>query len=148
MLAQAEGSLHDSMLSEVSGMDNSLSLAEIDRIIGNLIGQEADSFKEDEDLTQSYASEMLSPHGPGGDHSLVPDSTNVSAHFEEIPTIKQSPIAQRGGPPPGVSFLSPAAQRLLSPQSQATPSPGVEPLHDSPTDVPSYFSPPPLPARR
>ena len=131
-----DGSPSVSMLSEVSGMDNSLSLAEIDRIIGNLIGKEAERSVSVEQ-NESQIAEM-SPHGVGGlDRSHVPDSPNASAHFDDIPAAKHSP--QRAAKPG--SFLSPAVQRLLSPQF--TPSPG---MHDSPTEVPSYVSPPPLPA--
>jgi len=139
------GSPSMSMLSEVSGMDNSLSLAEIDRIIGNLIGKEVEqnmSLMPDEH--QSFVSDLSAlsdAGGPRGGAQGVPESPNASAHFEDIPAVEASPQAPRA------SLLSPALQRLLQPKSLSSPSAGVDTtVLDSPTDVPSYVSPPPAPA--
>ena len=50
----AESSPTVSTLSDVSGMDNSLSLAEIDRIIGNLIGKDGQSPQPDDNVGSPY----------------------------------------------------------------------------------------------
>lgn len=123
-------------------MDNSLSLAEIDRIIGNLIGKEGDhSLTLEADQHQSYVSD-LSPHGLDSvDKSVGYDPLNASAHFDDVPAAARTPQMTRGEP-------SAATQRLVSPKSHFT-SPlatGMNSFYDSPTDVPSYVSPLPVQA--
>ena len=122
-------------------MDNSLTLDEIDRIIGNLIGKELERSQiVDADQHESLD---LSPHGAGGvDNSHRSDASGELP--EVVPAVQQPRHGQRAGPPHG-NFLSPAMQRLLAPNS-ATPSPVPEHGHDSPTDVPPYVSPLPLPS--
>ena len=125
-------------------MDNSLSLAEIDRIIGNLIGKEAEQnttlLPDEHQSFISDLSALADASGPRGAEGLL-GSPNVSAHFEDIPAVEASPLV------PLPSVLSPALQRLLRPKSISSPNAGVDPsAHDSPTDVPSYVSPPPKPA--
>ena len=133
-----------SMLSEVSGMDNSLSLAEIDRIISNLIGKEAEHNLElGPDEHQSFVSEIGALDDANGARGavLVPESpnmANVSMNFEDIPSVQASPLVPRE------SVLSPAVQRLLPQSSLGLPTAGAY-AHDSPTDIPSYVSPPPAP---
>jgi hypothetical protein len=134
-----------SMLSEVSGMDNSLSLAEIDRIISNLIGKEAEhNLALGPDEHQSFVSELGALGDADGARGsmFVPESpnmANVSMNFEDIPPVQASPLLPRE------SVLSPAVQRLLSQSALGSPTAGAY-AHDSPTDVPSYVSPPPAPA--
>ena len=132
-----------SMLSEVSGLDNSLTLDEIDRIIGNLIGKEL----ERSQLADQHESLELSPHGAGGvENSRRSDTPDASTeHFANMPAVQLRSHPQRVAPPPQHNFLSPAMQRLLAPKSP-TPSPGLEKLHDTPTEIPTYVSPLPLPS--
>lgn len=134
-----------SMLSEVSGLDNSLSLAEIDRIISNLIGKEAQhNLALGPDERQSFDSDLSVLDDTDGARGTVtvPESPNVangSMNFEDIPAVQASPLLT------GESVLSPALQRLRSQSVLGSPTAGAY-AHDSPTDVPSYVSPPPAPA--
>jgi len=126
-------------------MDNSLSLAEIDRIISNLIGKEAEhNLALGPDEHQSFVSELGALGDADGARGsmFVPESpnmANVSMNFEDIPPVQASPLLPRE------SVLSPAVQRLLSQSALGSPTAGAY-AHDSPTDVPSYVSPPPAPA--
>jgi hypothetical protein len=111
-----------SMLSEVSGMDNSLSLAEIDRIISNLIGKEAEhNLALGPDEHQSFVSELGALGDADGARGsmFVPESpnmANVSMNFEDIPPVQASPLLPRE------SVLSPAVQRLLSQSALGSPT--------------------------
>ena len=132
-----------SMLSEVSGMDNSLSLAEIDRIISNLIGKEAEHHLAlGPDEYQSFVSEKGALDDADGVRGamLVPETANManeSMNFDHVPSVQASP--------PRESVLSPAVQRILSKSGLGSPA-GDAYAHDSPTDIPSYVSPLPAPA--
>jgi hypothetical protein len=103
---EADSSRSASMLSEVSGMDNSLSLAEIDRIIGNLIGKDVEesSRMPDADNVPSFG-DMPSPHMMGGLMNNSPLPTDESMRFDDIPGVQPD------------AFLSPLPTGFISPKA-------------------------------
>ena len=117
--SQEHENMNISMLSEVSGMDNSLSLAEIDRIIGNLIGKDAESRAVADNGEQSPV--LRSPVIKHSPHLVNPSASSSSSTLHR--------------------FVSPNVRRIVSP-AQSTPSPfgtdRPEQSLDSPTDVPLF----------
>ena len=123
----AESSPTVSTLSDVSGMDNSLSLAEIDRIIGNLIGKDGQSPQPDDNVG--------SPYQAGGDwpqKELQPPLPTIAPppRTDSIGRVRRESASPSASPP-----------SAAVPGSPPSPVPNPLPPEDSPTDVPTYLSP-------